>query len=70
VIQLDPITPLAGAEFITQLLGDKNAVLVELQAVGHTTFAQYSTCARDIVRDYLLNSEVGISARHSKPLAF
>ena len=39
---------------------------MELQAVGHTTFAQYSTCARDIVRNYLLNSEVGVSHHHGK----
>ena len=41
-------------------------MLVELQAAGHTTFAQYSTCVRDVVRDYLLNSEVGISFERSK----
>ena len=44
-------------------------MLVELQAAGHTTFARYSTCARDIVRNYLLNSEVGIFfVVHSKPV--
>jgi hypothetical protein len=35
-------------------------VLVEHQAVGHTTLAQYSNCTHDIVLNYLLNSQVGV----------
>ena len=34
-------------------------MLVEHQAVGHTTLAQYSNCTRDIVLDFLMNSQVG-----------
>jgi len=34
-------------------------VLVENQAVGHTTLAQYSTCTHNIISNYLLNSKVG-----------
>ena len=34
-------------------------MLVENQAVGHTTLAQYSTCTHDIISNYLLNSKVG-----------
>ena len=48
-----------NAKYITQLLGDENAVLVENEAVGHTTLAQYSTCTHNIVSDFLLNSQVG-----------
>ncbi|KAF9642574.1 hypothetical protein BDM02DRAFT_3264417, partial [Thelephora ganbajun] len=55
---VDPITPLRNAKYITQLLGSKNAVLVEHQAVGHTTFAQYSTCTHDIVLKFLLDSQL------------
>jgi len=57
--QIDPITPLTIAKYVTQLLGSENAVLVEHQAVGHTTIAQYSTCTHDIVLNFLLNSQVG-----------
>ncbi|KAF9649027.1 hypothetical protein BDM02DRAFT_3186656 [Thelephora ganbajun] len=52
-----PITPLPNAKYITQLLGSENAVLVEHQAVGHTTFAQYSTCTHGIVLKFLLDSQ-------------
>jgi len=30
--------------------------------VGHATFAQYSTCSRNVVLDYLLNSRVRLCA--------
>ena len=33
--------------------------MIENQAVGHTTLAQYSNCTHDIVLNYLLNSQVG-----------
>ena len=48
-----------NAKCITQLLGNENAVLVEHEAVGHTTFAQYSICTHDIVSNFLIRSEVG-----------
>jgi len=65
MLQVDPITPLKNAEYIMQLLGSENAVLVEHQAVGHTTLAQRSTCTRNIVSNFLLNSQVGYSSTFS-----
>ena len=67
--QFDPITPLKNAKYVTELLGSDNAALVENQAVGHTTLAQYSTCTHNIVADYLLNSKVGSTLFDSVPLA-
>ena len=57
--QFDPVTPLKSAKYITQLLGSENAVLLENQAVGHTTVSQSSNCTRSIVSNFLLNSQVG-----------
>jgi len=50
---------LENAEYAAQLLGSSNAVLVEHQAVGHTTLAQYSNCTHNIMLNFLLNSQVG-----------
>ena len=43
---------------MAQLLGSENAVLVENEAVGHTTVSQTSACTKGIVSNYLLNSKV------------
>ena len=45
---------------MAQLLGSENAVLLENQAVGHTTVSQTSACTKGIVSNYLLNSKVGL----------
>lgn len=55
---IDPITPLEGAEYVAGLLGSDNAVLVEHQAVGHTSLSQYSNCTSNIVLKFLLNSQL------------
>jgi len=55
---IDPVTPLKAAEHAVQLLGSRNAVLVEHQAVGHTTFAQHSNCTQSIVLNFLLDSKL------------
>ena len=67
MLQVDPVTPLKNAEYIMQLLGSENAVLVEHQAVGHTTLAQYSTCTRNIVTNFLSNSQVGYGSTFNVP---
>ena len=50
----DPITPLASAKFVADLLGN-SAHLVEEDAYGHTSFAEHSNCTLGIIYNFLVN---------------
>ncbi|KAF9645676.1 alpha/beta-hydrolase [Thelephora ganbajun] len=49
----DPITPIASARLVTELLGDQ-AVMVEQHGFGHTTLAESSSCTERIVADHIM----------------
>jgi len=49
----DPVTPVAGARFVAELLGDQ-AVMVEQLGFGHTTLAESSSCTDRIVADHIM----------------
>ncbi|TFK84554.1 alpha/beta-hydrolase [Polyporus arcularius HHB13444] len=51
---LDPVTSLAGAEVLAGLLGE-DAVLVRINAFGHTTLAVPSKCMEGIIAAYMAN---------------
>lgn len=54
--QADPITPLPGAQFVAQTLGDgKNAYLVQQDDFGHCSIAEHSDCTLAIVAAYFSN---------------
>jgi len=50
---VDPVTPIASARFVTELLGDQ-AVMVEQLGYGHTTLAGSSSCTDRIVADHIM----------------
>ena len=55
----DPVTPLASARFVAELLGDQ-AVMVEQLGFGHTTLAEYSSCTERIVADHITRGIVSL----------
>jgi hypothetical protein len=57
--QADPITPLASAKKVADMFGD-NAFLVEQLALGHTSFAQFSSCTALIMKNYLADATVRV----------
>jgi pimeloyl-ACP methyl ester carboxylesterase len=52
----DPITPLASAQELDDLLADSRLLVQE--SFGHTTFAATSTCTLGFLRAYLLDQEL------------
>ena len=57
---VDPVTSIANARFVVELLGDQ-AVLVEQLGFGHTTLAGSSNCTDEIVADHILRGIVSLS---------
>jgi hypothetical protein len=55
----DPITPVASARFVVELLGDQ-AVLLEQLGFGHTTLAESSNCTDRIVADHVMRGIVSL----------
>jgi len=53
----DPITPIASARLVAELLGDQ-AALVEQLGFGHTTLAESSSCTDSIVADHIMRGIV------------
>jgi len=51
----DPITPLANAQKVANMLGD-NAFLLEQLGFGHASIAQTSSCTLGVMYDYFANS--------------
>lgn len=56
----DPITPVASARFVADLLGDQ-AVVVEQLGFGHTTLAESSNCTDKILADHIMRGIVSFS---------
>ena len=55
----DPVTPIAGARFVAELLGDQ-AVLLEQLGFGHSTLAEFSSCTDRIVADHVMRGMVSL----------
>ena len=53
----DPVTPIASARYVAELLGDQ-AVLVEQLGYGHTTLAEFSSCTDRITADHVMRGIV------------
>lgn len=56
----DPLTSIASARLVAELLGDQ-AALVEQLGFGHTTLAESSRCMEKIVADHVIRGIVSIS---------
>ena len=57
----DPITPVASARYVTELLDDQ-AVMVEQLGFGHTTLAEHSSCTDKTVADHVMRGIVSFPA--------
>lgn len=55
----DPVTPIASARFVAELLGDQ-AALVEQLGFGHSTLAEFSSCTDRIVADHIMRGIVSL----------
>jgi len=55
----DPVTPIASARFVAELLGDQT-VLVEQLGFGHSTLAEFSSCTDRIVADHIMHGIVSL----------
>lgn len=65
----DPVTPVASARFVAELLGDQ-AVMVEQLGFGHTTLAESSNCTDRIVADHMMRGIVSLSFVRSLFLSY
>ena len=54
---VDPVTPMASARLVAELLGDQ-AALVEQLGYGHTTMAETSNCTDRVVADHIMRGIV------------